>query len=106
MKKYYHVTLSSNVESIMEKGSIPQIGDRCLEIGDTEKYVWLVSTFGDAREAIGPWHSKRISGDIEFSILEIEVEDSFPIIVFNEYEMVSSNNIKPDCIKNLGVWIF
>ena len=103
---YYHVSLMSNLESIMEKGLIPQIGERSVDIGETVEAVYLFPSFEDMENALmnwlGEWYIDEYDEDVPLMSLEISLPDDFPIKDGEvEYEKISEVIISPKYIKFL-----
>lgn len=104
--KYYHVTLFSNIESILKEGLIPQIGQRSIDANETEKLVYLFQDLIDVENALmnwlGDWYTDAYGENIPIAILEIILPIDFPIeegIV--EYEKISKQKIPPKFIRFL-----
>lgn len=104
--KLYHVSLKSNLKSIMENGLIPQIGERSIEIGEKEKAVYLFPTIHDMECALGQWlgdwYNDEYGEDIPLMSLEINLPNNFPIEDGEvEYEKICKCTIPPEYIKYL-----
>lgn len=100
----YHVTLMDNLNSIMEKGLIPTIGERSEDCGENEELIYLFPTLDDMETALGSWLGEWYNGnygeDIVLASLEINLPDDFPIYLGEvEYEVVSRKVIEPKFIK-------
>lgn len=107
MKKYYHVSLKENLKSIMDKGLIPQIGDRSREANE-EQAVFLFPTKEDMEFALGQWLGDWFEpeddedDEVVLMSLEITLPDDFPIFDSTvEYEKFSKITIPPKYIKYL-----
>lgn len=107
MKTYYHVSLKENLESIMNKGLIPQIGERSMELGEDEA-VFLFPTKEDMDTALGQWLGDWFEAEVDESeevvlmSLEITLPDDFLILDSSvDYEKISKDTIPPQYIKYL-----
>lgn len=101
MKKYYHVSLKENLKSILNKGLIPQIGDRSREANE-EQAIFLFSTKEDMNFALSQWLGDWFNEEVVLISLEITVPNNFPIIDSSvEYEKISKIIIPPQYIKYL-----
>lgn len=105
MRTLYHVSLKSNLESIMEKGLIPQIGDRSAEMKE-ECAVFLFPTIDDMNCALGQWlgdwYMDEYGEDIDLMSLEVTIPDDFPVFVGEvEYELFTYSLIPSEYIKYL-----
>lgn len=102
----YHVTLMDNLESIMEKGLIPTIGERSEEYGEDEEFIYMFPNLEDMEIALsswlGDWYNDNYGEDIVLASLELNLPDDFPVYLGEvEYEVVSRKAIKPEFIKFL-----
>ena len=100
----FHVTLMENVESIREKGLIPQIGERSAEIGETEEYVYLFTSYEAMDNALmnwmGEWYNERYGEDVELAVLKILIPPEIPIIDMGiGYEMICPSMIPSEYIE-------
>lgn len=81
--EYYHVTLSKNVKSILNKGLIPKLGERSLEIGEKEKLIFLFPSEEDMECAVmqwlGDWYEDKYGENVKLSCLKINLPYDFPI---------------------------
>lgn len=96
--KYYHVTLLSNLKSILKNGLVPQIGERSLEAKENKKAVYLFSSLVDAENALmnwlGDWYTDTYGEDIPLALLEIDLDLTFPLKNGDvEYEVISEITI-------------
>lgn len=102
----YHVSLKSNLESIMRHGLTPRIGERSVEIGEKEPAVYLFPNIEDMEFALGQWlgdwYNDEYGEDIPLMSLEITVPYDFPIENGEvEYEKICKHIIQPKYIKFL-----
>ena len=78
--RYFHVTPRKNLESILENGLIPQIGERSLEIGEPVEAVFLFPYFEEMNNALYNWFGEEFDDDEdELIILQIDLPDNFPV---------------------------
>lgn len=103
MRTLYHVSLESNFESIMENGLIPQIGERCEEIGD-ESAVYLFPNESDMNNALlnwlGEWYIDNYGEEIGLVALKVSLPDNFPIYEGEVgFEVLSHHVIPPEFIQ-------
>lgn len=95
MQTYYHITEKGNVESIMQHGIIPKIGERSREQGE-EKGVFLFSSREDMEDGLQNWLSDCFGENKELMCLKVSVPDSFPIQKSSvEWEKISAITIPP-----------
>lgn len=98
---YYHLTLAENVSSIREKGLVPQIGERALEAGETEPFIFLFPTIGDLENALnnwlGCWFDEHYGPECKLATVRVEVPGSIEIVEGEApYEFVCKNVILPE----------
>ena len=98
MKIYYHVTLKSNLKSILEKGLYPQIGTLSELCNETEERIYLFPSIEDMENALGNWLGEEINKlygeDIDCCSLKITLPDNFPIVKGDvDYECYSYHHI-------------
>lgn len=95
---FYHVTLKENLDKILKEGLIPQIGDRALECGDTEKKIYLFPTLQHMNEALGSWLGIEFETEEIVSLL-IRIPKNFVLEEGEvEYEVYSKEPIPKNCI--------
>ena len=104
--KYYHVTLLSNVKSILKYGLLPKIGERSIEAKENKVAVYLFSSLLDMEDALmnwlGDWYSDYYGEDVPLALLEINLPENFPINKGEvEYESISEIAISPNYISFL-----
>ena len=105
---YYHITLLSKLDSIMERGLLPMLGERSLEIQEHKKQVFLFPTIEDMENAmigwLGDWYTEHYGEDTPLALLEISVNSDFPIKKGQvDYEVVSEVTIPPQYIKFIRI---
>lgn len=77
-RKFYHVTLSENVSSIMKKGLIPIQGERSAKLDD-----YGIFMFGDKshmEDALVNWLGDEFDEDDELTVLIINLPDNWPLV--------------------------
>lgn len=98
MKTVYHVTKKENFNSIMEKGLIPQIGERS-ELLNEKEGIFLFPSIEDMETALQQWLSWEFEDEDELYSLEINLPLDFPLEKTVEFERVSRLPIEPNYIK-------
>lgn len=74
-KMAFHVTLKSNIESILKSGLVPQIGERSEILGELEPAVYLFRTFEECDNALWNWLGEEFEDlDEDLLILEVDVD--------------------------------
>lgn len=105
MLTLFHVTPISNLESILEKGLIPQIGERSEGI-EQQDLVFLFKTYEDCETALGQWLGAEFDDlDEELVSLKVDLPLDFPLLDTGDWEMASVSVIEPTYIsfwKNEG----
>jgi len=97
---YYHVTLSSNVDSIMRYGLVPSIGHRSVDCGEDVARVYLFGSLEDVDVALGSWFGDEFGDDV--SLVLLGVDSSSVVLGDVSYEYVCYSVISPDCISFIG----
>jgi len=71
---YYHVTPTSNLESIIKNGLQPSIGERSLDRGENEQRIYLFTSKQACEDALSTWLGECFENEEpEFlTILEID----------------------------------
>lgn len=99
-KTFYHITLRSNLESIMCKGLIPDIGikcQRCYNDNPTEKLVYMTNL-----ESVKAWRSALYKENDDCIIFEVNCE-KLKLITRSKYihgpEYACRTIIPPENIK-------
>lgn len=105
MKAYYHVTPISNYHSIMERGLIPQVGERSKQL-DEEPGIFLFPTYEDCETALWQWLGEAYEDlEEELITLEVRLPNNFRLDVTGDWEVCSRYPIEPQYItffKNEG----
>lgn len=70
---FYHVTPYSNLETIMKEGVTPSIGLRSLELGETQKRIYLFTSLQACEDGLTGWLGECFEElEDELVILEID----------------------------------
>lgn len=89
MKTMYHVTPISNLESVLEKGLIPQIGERAAEL-EEEAGVFLFATYEACEDALCNWLGEAFEEQEEEVVsLKVELPEAFVLEQAVEWEFIS-----------------
>lgn len=95
----YHVTPSSNVESILKNGLVPSTGSNSQTYGEEQDSVYLFPTADDAADALSNWLGDQYEDeDISFSLLQVDVT-GLALKSETEWEYYTESVISPDRIK-------
>ena len=105
-KTYYHVTKASNLESIMNNGLKPRIGELSKLCDECVERIYLFKSEDDMENALMNWLGENINNlygeSAEFIALKIEIplEKCNYLIDDNEseYEAFCYDTIKPEYI--------
>jgi hypothetical protein len=98
---FYHATVKGNLESILKKGLITQVGERSKKVGE-EPAVFLFRTYEDCTNALGNWLGEEFhefEPYQEVISLEINLPNNFPLEDSVEYEKISRQIIPPQFIR-------
>lgn len=106
MKTYYHVTLKKNLESILNNGLLPKIGELSRLCDEKEKRIYLFPSLNDMETALGNWLGIELNDlygeSTECCSLKITLPNDFPIAEGEtEYECYSYVPIDKKYIKYL-----
>jgi hypothetical protein len=98
----YHVTLMSNLVSILDSGLIPQIGENSKELGETEDRVYAFIDKDSTENALLNWLGE-IYEDMEVDLVILEVDDSHFDFIFDSngdvfFECYAYSKIPPSAI--------
>ena len=75
-KKYYHVTPIENLQSILQNGLEPRIGERSEELGEEVERIYLFHSKEDMEDALMNWLGEWFEDYLELVILELEIPDT------------------------------
>lgn len=78
--RYFHVTPIENLESILQNGLLPMIGERSIECNEHQKAIYLFHSISDMDNALLNWLGECFPDDIGLAILQIDIPDEFPIV--------------------------
>lgn len=98
--KAYHVSLSSNDDSILSGGLTPSIGERSTDLGEEKNAVYLFPSLEDMENALGNWLGEYFDEDDQLSVFEIDasgLEDTSEV----EYEFVIEDGVESSRLKFL-----
>ncbi len=99
----YHITKKENMESIIEKGLIPQIGDRSKSVGDDIKAVYFIDDLSRLDEWIEALYKDEELKDLE--ILKFNLKNRKWYIKFlDDGEFYTPNIILPNKIEFLRLY--
>lgn len=83
---FFHVTPMENVQNIMERGLVPQIGERSGAQGEEAPAIYLFPTKDDVDNALsnwlGEWFEDAYGPDVELAIIKV----SLPKDIFVHYD--------------------
>ena len=98
-KRFYHVTQSKNVSSIMSNGLIPSQGERSAKLGDYG--IFMFGNKSHMEQALMNWLGDEFDEDDELTVLIVDLPIDWPLI--NEdtagFEWISRKPIPPKYIK-------
>ena len=92
-KIYYHVTKTENVDSILNNGLLPSIGNRSVKI-EKEPMTFLFGSVEDAEDAMMNWLGDEM-GDSPCSLLKINTNAK---LTKNGFEYFTKGVIPPENI--------
>ena len=102
-EKVYHVTPSENLDNIMSKGLVPDVGDRARKIPDEKHAVYCFPDKNSMEDAVMNWLGDEFDEDTQLALLEIyttglkgQVTDGA------EYEVAITSIIPPQNIRILS----
>lgn len=94
---FYHVSPSTNTQSILSKGLIPMIGGRSEQL-ETEKAIYMFRSIDDVDDAMMNWLGEEFE-DESIDLFKIMLPKSFPIIDDPDmWEVVSEHPIKSEYV--------
>lgn len=98
--KYYHVTLLSNLESILKDGLLPKVGERSMQARESKPAVYLFPSIEDMEDALMNWLGDLFidfyGENTPLAVLEVNLPLGFPIKKGEvEYESISEVTIPP-----------
>lgn len=101
--RIYHVTPSENLDNIMNKGLVPQAGDRTRKIFDEKPAIYCFPDKSAMEDAVMNWLGDEFEEDTQLALLEIyttglkgQVTDGA------EYEVAITSIIPPQNIRILS----
>lgn len=101
----YHVTLMSNLVSILDSGLIPQIGENSKELGETEDRVYAFIDKDSTENALLNWLGELYE-EVDEDLVILEIDDShFDFILDSNgdvfFECYAYNKIPPSAITKI-----
>lgn len=97
MATAYHVTPMENLESILEHGLVPMIGERSEKLGEVNPRVYLFPQADHVEDALSNWLGDELEDYDELAILEVDLI-GYPYQFSVGYEISVSDTIKPNAI--------
>lgn len=95
----YHVTPAAKLESILQNGLIPQIGERSALAGETSKSLYLFTSLEACESGLMNWLGEEFE-DTELVVLEFS-EAGIRGDTSSGYELVCPHAIPADRIVRL-----
>lgn len=77
--KLYHVTLASNLPSILERGLIPAVGPRSAAFGEEKPAVYFFRSLDDVEDALVNWLGEEFDEDERIIVIEARLPDDASI---------------------------
>ena len=100
MRSYYHITPTSNLESILKNGLVPAIGPRSQLIKEIEPGIYLFTSKIAAEDALSSWLGENLPVE-PVSLLKVnnvEIDENW-VTARVGYEKVCTNVIPPENIE-------
>lgn len=97
----YHITTKDAMPGIQKFGLIPLCGDRCKQVGDTEKRVYFIYNLSELFDWI-----KLLYGDInikDIEVLRFNLKNR-RLYILNDQEFYLKNAVKPEKIEYLRLY--
>ncbi len=94
MIEAYHVTPFKNLVSILEKGLIPNMGDRSNRRKESRNLVYLFPCIDDMENALTNWLGDEFEDEERLVLLKIFVDDD-KVYETTEWELVTDETILP-----------
>jgi len=95
----YHVTLASNMKSILSQGFIPSIGERSKNLGETEKAVYFFHSLEECDNALWNWLGEELEDvDEDLVIFEVNIDKKWTVFDDNGqlfYEIKVTEKVEP-----------
>jgi hypothetical protein len=99
-ERVYHVTPSENLDSIMSKGLLPQIGDRTRKIVDEKPAIYCFPDKNAMEDAMMNWLGDEFDEDEALALLEIYTAGlKGQVTEGAEYEVAITSAIPPQNIR-------
>lgn len=85
----YHVTAARHLDTIMEEGLRPRIGERSEVMGEGEAAIYLFTSRTAVDDAVMNWLGDAYEEDDELVVLEVKLDEGFEISAGFEVEAVA-----------------
>lgn len=102
-RTFFHVTLSENLQAVMDKGIHPTIGDRSKKL-KLNSCVFLFPSEADAEAAVEGWMTEQYRDEEKpsFALLEVTLPAEIEVFVTEDRETYFvRETIDPSCIRIL-----
>lgn len=102
-RTFYHVSLSENLSSIMDKGLIPSIGERSKKLGE-HACVFLFPSRESAEDGVDQWIGDEFDDEQPLALIEVVLP--IEIEVFKtadiDWEFYTKMTIPAECLSVLS----
>ena len=105
--RYFHVTETKSLKSILKKGLKPQMGPRSLAIGEDQPKIYLFSKIEELDNALMNWLGEEFEDGWDLAILQVDLPETFPVDTAIDdngvpmWESTSSQPIEPKFITEI-----
>lgn len=100
----YHVTPSSNVDSIRKSGLVPQIGERSKAAGEESPAIYLFASKEEMEQACWSWLGEEFENE-SIAVLEVRLPKPYlEELAFDEFEIRCQKPIPPQYIQFFDEW--
>ena len=96
---FYHVTAARCLDTIMEEGLRPQVGERSEVMGENIEAIYLFTSREAMEDAVMNWMGDAYEEDDELVVLEVSLEDGFELSGGFEVEAIVKQVIPPERLK-------
>jgi hypothetical protein len=99
---YYHVTPKHNLDSILQHGIVPSIGERSLEKGENVANIYLFPTKEHCEDALLGWLGECFEEQDDDFLVILAIEPSSIMVVdYDNFEITSSGVIPASSINKI-----
>ncbi len=99
---YYHVTPKHNLNSILQHGIIPSIGERSLEKGENVANIYLFPTKEHCEDALLGWLGECFEDkDDDFLVILAIEPSSIMVVDYDNFEITCSGVIPASSINKI-----